>query len=236
MAKAQVKKADLIKILVEEYGYEKEDLKFDAEGKPYTNAKLQAIIKAEEADAKELEAEATRVKAPVSSMKESDKIYVMNGISDVVVYHSERSNKTWLFNKFGDQDTIEYSELVTMRNRYPRYFTEGWLIVLDKKVQEEFKLTEMYKNILTPDNIDNVFLMPVEELEKFVDSLPEGQKVSFVNSAQERYEQDKLDNFKTIKFIENKFNFKFDDNAPLEDVVDSKEKSGSANIIVVEKR
>jgi hypothetical protein len=36
--------------------------------------------------------------------------------------------------------------------------------------------------------------------------------------------------------IENKFNFRFEDNAPLDDVIDTREKVGSANIIVVEKR
>lgn len=233
---AQVKKSDLIKILVEEYGYEKEDLKFDAEGKPYTNAKLQAIINAEEADAKELEVEATRVKAPTSTLKDNDKVYVMNGVSDVVVYHSDRSNKTWQFNSFGDQDTIEYGELITMRNRYPRYFTEGWLIVMDKQVQKEFNLENMYLNILTPENVDKVFELSIEELEKFVDALPEGQKISFVNKAQEKVADGSIDSNKTIKFIEEKFNFSFEDNAPHEDVVDSKTKVGGANLIVVEKR
>lgn len=233
---AQLKKADLIKILVEEYGYEKEDLKFDAEGKPYTNAKLQAIINAEEEDAKQAEVETTRVQAPKSSLKESDKVYVMSGSSGTLVYRSERTNKKWQFNKFGEQDTMEYHELIAMRNRYPRYFTEGFLIVLDKQVQDEFKLTEMYENILTPEKIDEIFSMSVSELEKFVDALPEGHKVTFVNMAQEKYEKDELENFKVIKFIENKFGFRFDDNAPLVDVIDAREKVGMADIIVVEKR
>lgn len=233
---AQVKKTDLIKILVEEYGYEKEDLKFDSENKPYTNAKLQAIIEAEKQDAKQLEIEATRVKAPASTYKDNDKIYVMSGLSDTLVYHSERTNKTWTFNKFGDQDTIEYSELITMRNRYPRFFTECWLIVLDKKIQDEFKLTDMYQNILTPENIENVFDMKLEDLEKFVDSLPEGQKISFVNKAQQKVEDGSLDSNKVIKFIEEKFNFRFEDNAPLEDVIDSREQVGSAKLIIVDKK
>jgi hypothetical protein len=234
---AQLKKSDLIKILVEEYGYDKEDLKFDAEGKPYTNAKLQALIKAEEEDAKQVEVESKRLAVqPKSVLKENDLVYVMNGLSDTLVYHSQRTNRKFEFSRFGEQDTMDYAELKAMRNRYPRYFTEGWLIVLDKQVQEEFKLTEMYENILTPDNIEKVFEMPVEEMSKFIDALPEGQKLSFVNKAQELFEKEELMNFKAIKMIENKFNFRFEDNAPLDDVIDTREKVGSANIIVVEKR
>jgi hypothetical protein len=234
MAKPQVRKADLVNILVDNYGYEKEDLKFDAEGKLYTNAKLQAMIKAEEQDAKELEVESTRKVHVKSKIKEDDRIVVMSGINSVG-YFSERSNRRWKFTKFGQQDLIEYSELVAMRNKYPAYFTQGWIIVLDKAVQEEFNLTEMYKNILTPENIDDVFNMDVEGLDRFIEAMPEGQKQSLVNNAVERYEANALNNFQVIKYIQDKFNFSFEDNAPLGDIVASVE-TGVNNIIYVDKK
>ena len=227
-----MKKEELKKILVEEYGYEKEDLKYDAEGKPYTNAKLQAIIKAEEEDAKALEEEATRIKAPKSKLNDSDKILVMNGLTGALVYHSERSNKVWEFNKFGDQDTIEYSELLTMKNRYPGYFTDGWLIVLNKEVQEEFKLTEMYKNIITPENENSIFEMDVKDLDEFVNNLPRGMKVSFVNKAQDKFDNGELHDYRVIKYIQEKFNFSFEDNAPLNDIVSTREKDRNGVIVV----
>jgi len=237
MAKKQLKKSDLVKKLVEDYGYDKEDLKFDADGKPYTNAKLEALIKAEEADAKELEAQATRLAvAPKSVLKDTDKVYVMSGMTDALVYNCPRSGKKYEFFKFGEQDVMEYGDLKVMRNRFPVYLTEGYLIVLDKQIQDEFKLTEMYENILTPENVETLFDMPVADLEKFVDALPKAQKLSFVNKAQELFEKNELNNYQAIKFVEEKFNFRFEDNAPLNDIVDPREKSGSANIIIVEKR
>lgn len=235
MAK-QLKKADLIKILVEEYGYEKEDLKFDAEGKPYTNAKLQAIIKAEEEDEKLAKSESTRIQTPKSSLKENDKIYIMSASTGTLVYHSERTGKRWQFSAFGEQDTMEYHELIAMRNRHPRFLTEGRIIVLDKQVQEEFKLEDMYKNIITPENVEDIFSMEVEELDKFIDALPEGQKVTFVNMAQDKFEKRELRDYLVIEFIEKKFNFSFNDNAPLDDVIDAREKVGLAHIIVVDRK
>jgi hypothetical protein len=233
---AQLKKSDLIKILVDEYGYEKEDIKL------LTIAKLQTLIDTEKKELEELEkakAEAdkpvTRVQAKVSKIKDTDEIVVMNGLTGALQYHSERTNSTWEFVEFGQQDVMTYAELKIMRNRYPRFFKEGWLIVLDPEVQKEFGLTEMYENIITPENADDVFAMGVEELNKFVDALPDGQKVSFVNMAQEKVEKGQLDSNKVIKFIEDKFNFNFEDNAPKNDIVDSRELLGSANIIVVEK-
>ena len=228
-------KKELINILVEEYGYEKEDLKFDAEGKPYTNAKLKALIDAEEADAKELEMNKNRVTVRESKLKDSDKVYVMNGLTGGLTYHSERSNKRWDFQTFGQMDTMEYSELKILRNSNPRMINQGMLIILDKDVQDEFNLTKMYENILTPDNIDEVFEMKADDLEKFIDSLPEGQKISLFNTAQEKYESKELYDRRIIDLIERKFNISLEDNAPLDNIVGTRETHGSQKIIIVNK-
>lgn len=214
----KLNKQELIDILVNNYGYEKEDLKFDVDGKPYTNAKLQSLIKQEEKDAEELDREATRVLKPRSVLKEDDQVYVMNGLMGTLVYRSDRTRKVWKFTNFGQIDTIEYGELVTIRNRYSKYLTEGWLIVLDKAVQDEFKLTEMYQSILTPDNIEEIFSKNVDELRVFIDNLPDGMKATFVNKAMEKYKQGTLDSVKTIRLIEEKFGFSLDDNSPITDV------------------
>ncbi|QPK89731.1 hypothetical protein IEN91_04580 [Bacillus velezensis] len=230
------KKAELINILVEEYGYEKEDLKFDAEGKPYTNAKLQALIQAEIDDAKALEASRNRLTVkPENVLKDEDKITVMSGSTGAVVYHSLTSNKSWKFTEFGQTATIPYGELVAIKNRYPRYFKDGWFIILDEQVQEDFGLTEMYKNILTPDNMEEVFSMDINELSMFIDKLPEGMKVAFVNKAQELYDQDKIDRHSVIKLIEQKFQISLDDNSPLDDFA-LRTDTGVQNIIYINKR
>jgi len=230
----QVTKNDLIKILVETYGYEKNDLK-DSDGKPYTNAKLQGMIKAEESDAKEAEKEVTRVLAPATKIKDSDLIVFMNGRSDTVIYHSEKTGRSWQLNKFGDRDSMEYGELKTMNYRHPRFIEEGWFIILDRAVQEELKLTEKYENILTPDNVDKIFSLDIESLDLFIDALPEGQKLSFVNLAQEKVANGTLDSIQVSNFIQEKFKFRFEDNAPIEDTILSSEKVGLANIIIVDK-
>lgn len=228
------KKADLIKILVEEYGYDKEDLKFDAEGKPYTNAKLQAIIDQEVVDAQEAEMNKYRVVAKQQTIKDDEKIVVMSGSMGVVVYRSELSGRLWKFTKFGQMDKMPYSELVAIQNHYSGYFADGWLIVLDPRVQEEFGLKNMYKNILTPQNIDEVFKKPVEELTILVDNLPDGMKTTFVNKAQELYQSNKIDNYQVIKLIENKFKFSLDDNSPISDIA-VESTLGKEKIIYVDK-
>lgn len=232
----QLKKSDLIKILVDEYGYEKEDLKFDVEGKPYTNAKLKQLIDLEKKDEEEAIADSTRIQATPSRLKATDKIYIMNGDTGAVVYNSVRSNKRWLLDGFGKQDTMEYEELMSMHNRYPKYIDNGLFIVLNKEVQDELKLTEKYKNILTPENIDDVFELDIEQLDRLVDSLPEAQKSTFITIAQEKRKNKTLDSFRVLDYIEEKFKFRFDDNAPTDDLVLSSEKIGTAQIIQVDRK
>lgn len=227
------KKSELVKILIEEYGYEKEDLK-DRDGKPFTNAQLQAMIDAEIADEKDAEDNKYRVVAKVQKVKDDELIPVMCGSMGTVVYRSPISNRKWMFTKFGQMDKMPYVELVAIQNSYSGFFSNGWIIVLDKRVQEEFGLTNMYKNILTPQNIDSVFKKPVEELRILIDNLPEGMKLTFVNKAQQLYEANKIDNYHVIKLIEQKFKFSLEDNAPLSDIA-VKGNVGQDNIIYIDK-
>jgi hypothetical protein len=232
----QLKKADLIKILVEEYGYEKEDLKFDSQGKPYTNAKLQMLINAEKEDAEELEMNAHRVvEKDGTGLKDDDKVRVMSGSMGTVIYRSDTSRRVWKFTSFGQIETIPYGELVTIRNRFPRYYQEGWFIVLDKKVQDEFGLTQMYQNILTPENIDKVFqTTDIHKLDEFITYLPEGMKNAFINKAMELYNSNQLYDMRIINLIQDKFKFSLEDNAPLEDIA-VKGNANERNIIIVDK-
>lgn len=207
------KKADLIKILVNEYGYEKDDIKL------FTNAKLQAMVDQEKKDEEDAKAETTRMESKIIKIKDEDMIAVMSGTSGGFYYRSQQTGREWQFNDFGQIEKMSFRELVTLKNNSPSVFNDGYLLVLDRTVQEEFGLVEKYKNILTPDNIDSVFEKSVEELGEFIDALPKGMKYSFVSKARERYHAKKLDSVTKIEFIQKKFNISFDDNAPLNDVV-----------------
>lgn len=229
-----VKKSELIKILVEDYGYEKEDLKFDAEGKPYTNAKLQALIDAEIADAEEAEVDKYRVVAKEQKISDTDKIQVMSGTIGTVVYRSEISRRVWKFTQFGQMEKMPYEELVAIQNRYNGYFTQGWIIVLDKRVQEEFGLTGLYNNILTPQNIEEVFKKPVDEVESIINGLSDGMKITFCRKAQELYAQNKIESHRVIQLIEQKFGFSLEDNSPIADIAETRE-IDSKGIIYIDK-
>lgn len=209
---AQLKKSDLINTLVEEYGYEKEDIKL------FTNAKLQALIKQEEKDAEQLELDSTFEKATEQQFKDEDSIVIMSGGSGAYK-HVSRTGRVWKFTAFGQKDKMPFGELLAIKNIAPRVLERGYIVVLNKEVAEILGLTEIYKNIIMPDNIDDIFKKDVAELEAFLDALPEGMKITFVQKARELYTSRKLYDIRIVEMIQNKFGFSLEDNAPLSDIV-----------------
>lgn len=221
MSKKPLTKKELMDILINEYGYEESHLK-DENGRPLTNAKLEALIKAEKEDEEKLKEEETYVVAKDNGFKDDDLIVVMNGLNGGLVHRSTSTGRVWRFTRFGQQDKIPYSELLRIRNNNPKVFEEGWLIILNRRLQEEFGLTEKYKNILTPQNIEQVFKKDLGELKVFVRNLPEGMKLTFIDKARELYNAKRLDSMQLIEFIQKEFDISLDDNAPLSDIVFSK--------------
>lgn len=205
-----MKKIDLENLLINEYGYDKKDLQ--ADGKPLTNAKLTSMIKNEMEDAKKLE----EVKNTRKEFKDDDLISVMNGLSGGLTHRSEISGRVWRFRDFGVIDKIPYSEILRINSNSPKVFTEGWLIILEKQIVEDFGLTEIYKNILTPKNIDQVFKKDLDELSIVLKNLPKGSRQVFFNKAKDSYSKGELDSIKLINLIETEFNTSLEDNMPIE--------------------
>lgn len=216
----KLNKKELISILVEQYGYEAEDIKL------LTNAKLEGMIKQEESDKQDLERQETVFVAKDAGFKDDDMILVMNGFGGALTHRSLSTTRVWEFAGFGQTQKLPYSELLSIRNNNPKVFDRGWLVVLNPQIQEDFGLTEMYKNILTPDNIDKVFTMSLNELSAFIDKLPEGMQISFLGRARELYHSGRIDSISIAKMIQEKFNVSFEDNAPLNDIVHNSLKKG----------
>ena len=209
----KLSKKELIEILVNEYGYEQEDVKM------LTNAKLTSMIKQEELDKEELENQAVTLVVKDAKFKDDDAIPVMNGCNGALVHRSLSTGRVWEFREFGQSQRLPYSELLTIRNNNPKVFEQGWMIILNTQIQEDFGLKDTYKNILTPDNIDKVFEQDVKELDGFIDNLPQGMKTTFIAKARELYRNKKIDSKTKIDFIEEKFGISLEDNAPLSDTV-----------------
>lgn len=212
------KKQELVDILIKEYGYTNDDLK-DETGKPFTNGQLEMMIEQEKSDAVELEKAKTKQVESRRKIKDDDLIAVMNGLDGSLTHRSQSTGRVWKFTTFGQTDKLPYSELLTLRNQSPKVFVDGWLVILDKQIQEDFQLVEVYKNILTPSNIDTIFDKDIDELKLFIKALPKGMKTTFISKARSLYEQGRLDSIRKVNYIQEEFGISLEDNAPLSDTL-----------------
>lgn len=214
----KLNKKELIEILVNEYGYEKEDLK-DTEGKPFTNAKLEAMIKQEQEDTEKANFEETLTPAEkVFEIKDEDMIAVMSGVKSELIHRSRRTGRMWKFSKFGQVDKMPFIELLKIQNTNPKAFVDCKLIILNKQVVEQFGLEDVYKNIVTPQNLDEVFSKSVDDILDIIKNSPKSLKSTLFSRAKELYEQGKLDSISVKRAIEEEFGISIEDNAPLNDI------------------
>lgn len=228
-----MRKDEMIKLLKDKYGVADEEL-VDKNGNTLTNKKLQEIIavkEQEEEEAKDYEVEedseeedgiddffdVSASKSAQKSFDDNDEITVMSGINGEYIHHSTDSGRAFRFKGFGQTVKIPYKELVAIRNLYPTVLEDGWLVILNKDLIKEFDLQDSYKNVLTPKNSRAIFSKSAEEIEDFVNSLPQAMKVTFVDLARKAYRKGTLDKVSTVNTIQELFNISLEDNAPIHD-------------------
>ena len=215
----QLNKTELTEILVNDYGYEKADLK-DDKGKPFTNATLKSLIKREEEEAEQFEHEETATPlVDTFEVKDEDMIAVMSGVVGELIHRSQKTGRMWKFLKFGQTDKMPFIEIMSIYNNNPKTFEEGRLVILNKQVANNFNLSDTYENIVTPQNLDGlIFADSPDEITKTIAGLPKSMKNTFFARARELHNQGKLDSIKIVRAIEESYGISLEDNAPLSDI------------------
>lgn len=228
-------KSEIEKILIKEYGYKKSDLK-DDKGNPLLKKELEEMLSNEESKKEQKEQRHSEVKKEEEKkedlfevdetifeskhqLKDDDLILCMSGVNGEMDFVSQLSNFRVTTRNFGQTVKIPYKDLSYVHSIAPEAFEDGTIVVLNKDVQEEFGLVEIYKRVLTPKNIDKVIDMEPEELEEFINTMPKAMNSALYDEARKMYRQGKIDSRKTLQVFEDAFNISFDDNAPVSDRV-----------------
>lgn len=119
------------------------------------------------------------------------------------------------WDSYGSTEYLELSELVGMRNSYKRFFEDNWIIIEDTEdysageIYSFLKVDKYYQNVLTPDNIDELFKKEPNEVIKIVSTLSNGMKDIIKTKAKVMYDNKKLDSNKMIEALETALNIKF---------------------------
>lgn len=101
-----------------------------------------------------------------------------------------------------DMGSIEYmelGELASMKNTDKRFFEDNWIILSDTdeytalQLYDFLKVSKFYKNVFTPENIDEVFTYGKDKLIKTLSTLSRGMKETIAVRAKQKLDENTLD-------------------------------------------
>jgi len=119
------------------------------------------------------------------------------------------------WDSYGSTEYMELSELVGMRNTCRRFFEDNWIIIEDTEdysaweIYQFLKVDQYYNNILTPENIDELFKKDPSEVKKIISKLSNGMRDILRSKAKVMYDNKQLDSNKMIETLEKSLNIKF---------------------------
>jgi hypothetical protein len=187
--------------LIKSYGYAEGELK----GKNFKQ--LEKLIKDSEQPEEEVLEEEIVKETPKKKrvIGRDELIPIMNNTNGTVIYTSKTSGQEWVFNSYGQTDDIEMGELIKMKNAHPRYLNEPWIIILDEDAVQQLGLSNLYENVMKPEELDNFFKLPVDKFNEILNNTPSGMKQLIVSKAMKGIKDGSFDSMSKIKAIEESY-------------------------------
>lgn len=145
----------------------------------------------------------SRMKKP--TLDKNELIPVMNITNGTLVYTSRKTGLSVKFEKYGDVEYLEVGELLTMRSGQKRFIDEPWILIMDDEVVEYLGLDKMYKKLVSPQNVDQIFSFDAETFKEIVDNAPIGYAQLIISRAKAKLKDGSLDSVAKIKVLEDKF-------------------------------
>lgn len=143
-------------------------------------------------------------------IKNTDMVTVMNTTNGRVIYQSKRTGQEWVFSEYGQSYEIEFSELVAMNNTYRSFLRDPWLLIVDDSAYvDKLGLTELYKTVFNPEQVEKFFTLPVDKMKELLSKAPIGMKELIASKAQEKITNGTFDSMSKIKFIQESLNVDF---------------------------
>lgn len=193
----KLKKPELIKHLVDEFGAE------ESEVKKLTIPKLIKLVQESQKEMEALTKESNQTGSFRQSVDRNKVVSIMNGTTGRMSYDSSHTGQEWVFNDFGQIDEITVGELITIKNQHPRYLKEHWMIILDDETVNYLGLESLYKTVFTnKEQVVEILEKPVDELQFIVKNAPVGMKALILDVAKERYQDGKFDSMSKIKVLQ----------------------------------
>lgn len=183
-------------------------------------AELEAKIRAEYEEKLNIEKENLKTKAKVIQSSSKIPLDTIVPVTCNVLggaHYDSQKIKGYSINwdSYGSIEYVELSELVGMKNSYPRFFTDNWIVLEDTEdyssiqLYDFLKVTKYYENVLTPETIDNIFDLSPSDIIKTISGFSKGMRDTIASRAKAKIDAKELDSNNKIEALETALNVKF---------------------------
>ncbi|HXW03436.1 MAG TPA: hypothetical protein VD651_04155 [Nitrosarchaeum sp.] len=135
-------------------------------------------------------------------MDKDRQVPIMNVTNGGLIYKSMKTGAIYQFEKYGDIEYIELSELLTMRSSKRIFLDEPLLLIMDEEIVEYLNLTKQYEAFKKFSDINSIFELPNTQFKEIVETSPKGFAHLIVSKAKEKMANGELDSVQKVKVIE----------------------------------
>ena len=186
----------------------------------YTKAQREVNAKKKESEleSKPIPEKTTIKKLAIKNLPLYTMVSVKNNLHNPLQYISTKTGLRVEWANYDITQPLSLEELIAMRNSQRKFFEKTWISIKgfnDPEYEDLFSVEEIldflqvkqcYSNSLCPNNIDDIFSLSPDEIEKRVPNMSSGIKNSIIVRANELIKDNKLDSFKIITTLEKVLN------------------------------
>lgn len=129
-------------------------------------------------------------------------VVVRNGFQGRLVYRSKKTGERFVWDSFGAEQEMELRELRNAKNTYKKFFENNWFMFEEDWIVDYLGVRQFYKNAISIDEFDNLFLKSADEIKAIVSELSTGQKKSAAYRARQLIIDGQIDSHKAITALE----------------------------------
>lgn len=124
---------------------------------------------------------------------------VCNTVGGAVYISKKNTGYIVEWEDLGSVEYMELGELSSMRNTDRRFFEDNWIVLEDTEeytsmqLYDFLKVSKYYKNVFTPDTIDEIFTYSKDKIVKTISTLSKGMKETIAARAKMKLDEDTLD-------------------------------------------
>lgn len=168
-------------------------------------------------ETKDVETKPVKEKINIKNIPLNTTVLVKSNCYGQLIYKSKKTGFQIEWDNVSSEQYMSLEELLTMRNTYRKFFEKNWIIIegftddeysdiSSEEILDFLQVKQFYKTLLCPENIDDLFKMKPEEIEKRISNSSAGNKDFIIVRANELIESGELDSLRVINTLEKSLN------------------------------